>query len=363
MVPGAQARATAVVVTYNRKELLIECLEALARQTHPLARVLLVDNASTDGTLELVESSGIASRLPLEYLRLARNGGGSEGFFYGVEEALQGESDWIWLMDDDCEPLDDCLERLLSSPRAEQPETGALVPQVRLPAGDPLPLHRGHIIRRHFRAPMQACLPPEYAQPETACDFASFVGPLFRTSVVREMGAPDREMFIRFEDLEYSARMAGLGYKMWLLNESVILHKEGWPVTATTLKAYWRHFSARSPFKEQWKNVYGLRNMVAAGRRHGFVSLSQALSYVAVQVTRTLLFDEGRLRMARLIPVFALDGRRERFRNVTPGDWKQLQDAPHPVRLLTAEALRYDEDVREPVRRLSGSGAVPSPAG
>ena len=47
-------RVTAVVVTYNRKELLVECLEALARQTHPLDRVILVDNASTDDTREWV---------------------------------------------------------------------------------------------------------------------------------------------------------------------------------------------------------------------------------------------------------------------------------------------------------------------
>ncbi|MEA2272653.1 MAG: rhamnopyranosyl-N-acetylglucosaminyl-diphospho-decaprenol beta,3/1,4-galactofuranosyltransferase, partial [Solirubrobacteraceae bacterium] len=86
----------AVVVTYNRRALLLECLEGIARQTHPVAGVLVVDNASTDGTREALERSGVADRLRIDYLRLARNGGGSEGFHYGVREALRpGAADWL----------------------------------------------------------------------------------------------------------------------------------------------------------------------------------------------------------------------------------------------------------------------------
>ena len=49
----------AVVVTHNRKALLLECLEGIARQTHRVAGVLVVDNASTDGTEEALEASGL----------------------------------------------------------------------------------------------------------------------------------------------------------------------------------------------------------------------------------------------------------------------------------------------------------------
>ena len=121
-------KVTAVVVTFNRKELLIECLEALARQTHPLDRVVLVDNASTDGTLQTVEASGIAERLPLDYLRITRNGGGAEGFHYAVRAGLDSGADWIWLMDDDCRPEPDALERLLASEKATAPGTAVLAP-------------------------------------------------------------------------------------------------------------------------------------------------------------------------------------------------------------------------------------------
>src|SRR3954452_22267184 len=92
------------IVTHNRKNLLLDCLEALAGQTQPLDRVLVVDNASSDGTLEHLRASGIAARLPLDYLRLERNGGGAEGFHYAVRAGIDSGADWIWLMDDDCEP-------------------------------------------------------------------------------------------------------------------------------------------------------------------------------------------------------------------------------------------------------------------
>ncbi len=73
----------AVVVTHNRRHLLLRCLAALASQTHPVARALVVDCASTDGTLEALEAADFG-RLAIDYLPLERNGGGSEGFHYGV---------------------------------------------------------------------------------------------------------------------------------------------------------------------------------------------------------------------------------------------------------------------------------------
>ena len=88
------ARVHAVVVTHNRRELLLACLEALASQTHPLDGVVVVDTASTDGTTEALETAGVRERLALDYIRLARNGGGAEGFHYGLRAALETGADW-----------------------------------------------------------------------------------------------------------------------------------------------------------------------------------------------------------------------------------------------------------------------------
>src|SRR3954454_13094695 len=120
-VPLADDRVAAVVVTYNRAALLLECLEALAAQTHPLATVVLVDCASTDGTLERVRASGVADRLHLRIMALRRNGGGAEGFHAGVRAALGRDADWLGLMDDDCEAPPGTLAALLASAPAADP--------------------------------------------------------------------------------------------------------------------------------------------------------------------------------------------------------------------------------------------------
>src|SRR6185295_14348754 len=102
-------KAWAVVVTHNRRDLLLACLDALAAQTHALEGVTVVDSASTDGTGEALAEAEVRRRIPIDYIRLTRNGGGAEGFHYGLRAALDSGAEWIWLMDDDCEPAPDAL--------------------------------------------------------------------------------------------------------------------------------------------------------------------------------------------------------------------------------------------------------------
>ena len=74
---------SAVVVTRNRRALLVECLAALATQSRPPDRIIVVDNASTDGTVELLKE-----RYPeVEVLVLASNQGGAGGFHEGIRAA------------------------------------------------------------------------------------------------------------------------------------------------------------------------------------------------------------------------------------------------------------------------------------
>jgi rhamnopyranosyl-N-acetylglucosaminyl-diphospho-decaprenol beta-1,3/1,4-galactofuranosyltransferase len=126
----------AVVVTYNRKNLLIECLEALRKQTRPIQGIYLIDNASTDGTPELLLEKGYISELPpknveepwekeftiqnltngeeikLYYVRMHENTGGAGGFYEGAKRGYERGYEWLWLMDDDAEPKEDALEIL-----------------------------------------------------------------------------------------------------------------------------------------------------------------------------------------------------------------------------------------------------------
>jgi rhamnopyranosyl-N-acetylglucosaminyl-diphospho-decaprenol beta-1,3/1,4-galactofuranosyltransferase len=327
----------AVVVTHNRRALLLECLEALAAQ--PVSEVVLVDNASTDGTLEHVEASGLPARVPIRAVRLRRNGGGAEGFHYGVREALALGCDWLWLMDDDSEPCPGSLDALLRSPHAA--EADVLAPRVVDRRGRPLPVNSGRFRRRWLFAPL---VPADGAR----LDYCSFVGPLIRAGAARRAGLPMREMFIRFDDLEYVSRLRG---PIYLVAASRVLHKDPHPV-APGFAARLRDYLRPTPFAEQWKRLYGLRNLLYCGLRDGYFTLPRATSHVLVYAVRTLLLDERRLTTLRLLARYALDARRGRFLNVPPDRWPRL-----------AEALDYSQDVAEPVRRLRAAASPPTAAG
>ena len=353
-LPPLADRIAAVVVTYNRAALLLECLDALAGQTHPLSAVVLVDCASTDGTRERVRESGVASRLPLTLVPLERNGGGAEGFHAGVRAAAGLEVDWLWLMDDDCEAPPGTLAGLLASAPAADPRTGAVLPELCSAEGAPLPLHRGHIRRRWFFAPLVALSPAERASGrDVEVSMGTFVGPLVRAEAARAAGLPERRAFIRLEDVEYLTRVRRWG-PLWLVPSVTMVHKEpaADAITAPTVRARLADFTTRRPFAQEWKRLYSLRNMIQFGRRGGYVSAGQALSYVGVHVLRSLLFSEHPLRTARLAALFGADGWRGRFRNVPPERWPGLADAPDPLGYLSAHALDYRSEVDSPVRRL-----------
>ena len=102
----------AVVVAYNRRELLLEALAALRAQSAPLTAVVVVDNHSDD------DSAEVASEFwpEVELVRLTRNTGGAGGFATGMAVAIaRHEPDWIWVMDDDTVPTETALAELLEA--------------------------------------------------------------------------------------------------------------------------------------------------------------------------------------------------------------------------------------------------------
>jgi GT2 family glycosyltransferase len=345
------ARVHAVVVTHNRSALLLACLEALARQTHPLDGVTVVDTDSTDGTAEALQAAGVREQLPLDYLRLPRNGGGAEGFHYGVRAALASGADWIWLMDDDCEPKADALATLLGAPRAGDPEAVLLAPLVVAPSGEVLPLNRGWLRRRWFKAPLVGLRPGDWARSEVRVEHVSLVGPLVRADAARRTEPPRRDFFIWFDDLEWTARLGRLG-GVWLIPASRVVHREPRPLVDASPFGLARELVRGERFESMWKRAYGLRNLLFTGRRDGWFTPARAISFTAVAMLRALLSGPPRMRAMRLTLVYARDGWRGRFRNLAPADWPGLADAPDPLGYLSAHALEYWSELDAPTRRL-----------
>jgi len=110
--PFDPASATIVVVTYNRSALLTRLLTSVASMDPAPGHLVVIDNASTDDTTEVVEQFRPRLNTQVVYRRLETNTGGSGGFSEGMRTAYELGSSWIWLMDDDVEVLPDGLARM-----------------------------------------------------------------------------------------------------------------------------------------------------------------------------------------------------------------------------------------------------------
>jgi GT2 family glycosyltransferase len=206
---------TAVIVTYNRKDLLLQCLAALFGQTRQPDQILIVDNASTDGTCAALAAQGWLAREKVKLLALESNIGGAGGFATALQYSLtQDRPAWIWLMDDDALPRPDALEVLCATAGEDYGNIyGSLAVAgeecawgTRLVDGNALII--------------QAQDMPSVAKFMTL----PFLGFFVHTDLVLKIGLPEAEFFISSDDLEYCMRAKHHGADVICVSQSRIEH-------------------------------------------------------------------------------------------------------------------------------------------
>ena len=188
-------RIAAVVVTYNRKVLLGECLDGLLRQTRPLDAIFILDNASTDGTEDFLKNHGYLRQERIQYIRLRSNTGGAGGFHAGLRCAFEAGYDWFWLMDDDVEPFPNGLEQLLYYRKNSECIHGRRRNPDQSPtewreAFDPRTVTCSHVADLDFSSSQR------YRQMNVGC----FEGMLVSRHVIELVGLPDPQFFIVHDD-------------------------------------------------------------------------------------------------------------------------------------------------------------------
>ncbi len=207
------------MVTWNRRELLLEALAALRAQTHDLTAIVVVDNASTDGTDKL-----LAAETGLDVTRLTRNTGGAGGFAVGVERALAHEPELVWLLDDDTIPTPDAAGELVRTWQRYDDGTGRrpalLASKVVWTDG------RDHPMNTPRRKPGAGRSETAAAEKVGAMPVrsASFVSIMCDARVIRERGLPLADYFLWNDDFEYSTRLIRDHVGLYC-PASVVLHK------------------------------------------------------------------------------------------------------------------------------------------
>jgi len=292
--------ATVVVVTYNRKALLVRCLDALRRQTHSPARILVVDNASTDGTQEALAQVGWLDFPGLVYRRLDENTGGAGGFHAGLEMATHDRAGWVWLMDDDAEPEPTALEELCRVATDPANVYGSVAVD-----GDRLSWRMS--VRCEEGAYRRVRLPSDLPDnPEV--QFVPFLGFLIHSDLVGRIGLPEKGFFIAADDVEYCVRAREQGARMILATHSRLRHPAA---DDYAIDVFGKEILClRLP---PWKRYYDTRNRLLVARLHyGAEFYYKTIPGTLVRLLGVLLFEPRRL--AQLHAFFAgfMDGIRGR---------------------------------------------------
>ncbi len=246
-------KVCAVIVTYNRKALLRECLQAVLSQTRPPDHVLVVDNASTDGTGEMLREE-----FPeVEVLRLPENQGGAGGFHEGMKRAYEEGFEWIWVMDDDTVPEASTLFLLLEGAKRHGLDVvGPVAFSYDEPEKLAYPLLRRGILTYEWRSVLQD--EPHFGQS------LLFLGALLNRRVVERVGLPDPRLFIRGDEVEYGRRILKAGLRTAMLPWVRIRHPS---FSGELFFLLGRRFAV-SYSGNRFKDFYNFRNRMYIFRKY-----------------------------------------------------------------------------------------------
>ena len=268
----------AVVVTYNRRALLARCVDCLLRQSAPGLDIWVIDNASTDGTGEMLAPMALDGRV--HYENTGKNLGGAGGFEYGVRLAASRGYEYIWLMDDDSLPEPTALEALMRA-ADELGEFGYL-------SGKAL-WTDGSICRMNVQRDLKLRNIADFTPARIPSGAATFVSLLVPVRVVREVGLPIGEFFIWADDLEYTRRISRR-YPCYVITDSVTVH------ACETNNG--GNIATDRPERIQ-RYRYAYRNEVYVYRREGARGAARLLARTPLHVLRVLVRSDGR-KMERI---------------------------------------------------------------
>jgi GT2 family glycosyltransferase len=284
----SQETIAAVIVTYNRKGLLGQCLNSLRGQSRPLDAIYILDNHSTDGTYEslcaadwiapaedrgheIVETThpipvagSPGRRLDVHYIRMPENTGGAGGFHEGMSRAAAAGFAWLWLMDDDLLTAPDALETLVRKKNALQKAghrpflLNSLVVAREQPDGETLaqPLQeltaRGYPRRGVYHWRLSEVR--DQARDGLYRWACPFNGTFVPAAALATIGLPNRDFYILGDEKDFLWR-AARRLAFYTVLDSRVFHP------------------AYRPGAFDWKTYYRIRNMFVVNRHFNFTGL------------------------------------------------------------------------------------------
>jgi GT2 family glycosyltransferase len=200
----------------------MECLAAVLNQTRKVDKIILINNASTDGTVEALEENGYLANETISLINMESNTGGSGGFYEGMRQSLDVDCDWVWIMDDDTIPDANSLEELLAAKDKVDPQASFYASTVFGPEGEPMNVP--HVSEQKapngymdwYRHLGESCV--EISE-------ATFVSLLINRKAIEKCGLPCKDYFLWGDDYEYTMRIVRHFGKAYFVGKSRVCHK------------------------------------------------------------------------------------------------------------------------------------------
>lgn len=312
-----------VMVTFNRKEYLKKLLNSFSKQTIKISNILIVDNHSNDGTDDFLFNNGFIKEkkeckllntkkdsVNYLYYRTKENLGGAGGFNQAFKIVKKFDFDYIWVMDDDVLPENNCLEMLL---KYQTDDTMITIPN-RTKNGFIDVITTNINLSNPFKIFMKkktSILATSISDNETVdiCDMP-FEGPLINVELIKKVGLPDSKYFLQFDDTDYATR--ALKYTNIKFVVNAILEKQIIvPLDRDKEKLM------------NWKDYYAYRNDILYCRKYGKNFLVKNITPILLWIDLTLrAIYRRKFKNFKVINKAFIDGYKSNIgRTVNPGEF------------------------------------------
>lgn len=287
-----------VIVTYNRKKLLVRCLTKCLAQNIP-TDVIIFDNASTDGTKKYLEENNFIANKRVIYICANENLGGAGGFYEGLKKAYESQYDYIWLMDDDGYP--DNSKSLKKALDCFEDNPDIIVNSLVLSdnGGTKLSFATGG-------ERTKADVWNKYPDGKMWDSISPFNGTLLSREVIEKIGFPKKEFFIKGDETEYICRAKKHGIKVLTALESEYRHPMMLDITINFL-------GRKISYNEEsyWKEYYKSRNYVYIYKK--YFPKTQLLKHYIYTFIKCFMSKTDRKRRNRYMLKGLIDGTRGKF--------------------------------------------------
>lgn len=239
-----------IIVTFNRLEKLKIALQSFEAQISKPQYIIVVNNASTDGTKEfLTKWKQEKSDYEREVYTNNTNEGGSGGFYRGFTLALQKDAEWIWASDDDAFPEETALAEAEKYIKSIDATNYSAICGCVINNGIIDVVHRKNIYQKGLRIIEESVDEREYSKKSFPINAFSYVGAIISKNKMRQVGVTKKDYFIWFDDNEHALRLSAVG-KIDCVPSIRIHHDDAGSQTAL------------------WKAYYGMRNKIDMFRKN-----------------------------------------------------------------------------------------------